>query len=63
MKADLHIHCHYSEDSWAKIGDIIENAVRRGIRCIAITDHDEFRAHLDIHDDRVIVIPAEEVFS
>ena len=63
MKADLHIHCHYSEDSWAKIGDIIENAVRRGIRCIAITDHDEFRAHLDIHDDRVIVIPAEEVSS
>ena len=63
MKADLHIHSHYSEDSWAKIEDIIEAAVRNDIRCIAITDHDEFRAHLDIHDDRVIVIPAVEVSS
>ena len=63
MKADLHIHSHYSEDSRAKIEDIIETAVRNDIRCIAITDHDEFRAHLDIHDDRVIVIPAVEVSS
>lgn len=63
MKADLHIHSHYSEDSWAKIDDIVESAVRNGIRCIAITDHDEFRAHLDIHDERLIVIPAEEVSS
>lgn len=63
MKADLHIHCHYSEDSWAKIEDIIETAVKNGIGCIAITDHDEFSAHLDIHDERVIVIPAEEVSS
>ena len=63
MKADLHIHSHYSEDSRAKIEDIVETAVRNDIRCIAITDHDEFRAHLDIHDDRVIVIPAVEVSS
>ncbi len=63
MKADLHIHSHYSEDSWTKIDAIIKSAVKHGIRCIAITDHDEFRAHLDIKDDRVIVIPAEEVSS
>lgn len=63
MKADLHIHSHYSEDSRARVEDIVEAAVSNGIRCIAITDHDEFRAHLDINDDRVIVIPAEEVSS
>lgn len=61
MKADLHIHSHYSEDSKARIEDIVENAVSNGIGCIAITDHNMFEAHRDIDDNRLIVIPAEEV--
>ena len=39
MKCDLHIHSNYSHDSGAKIEEIVETAIERGIDCIAITDH------------------------
>ena len=63
MKADLHVHSCYSEDGHSKPQEIIDAAVARGIGCIAVTDHNEFRAHLEMNDDRVIIIPAEEVSS
>ena len=63
MKADLHVHSCYSEDGHSKPQEIVDAAVARGIGCIAVTDHNEFRAHLEMDDDRVIIIPAEEVSS
>jgi predicted metal-dependent phosphoesterase TrpH len=40
MKFDLHIHSHRSYDSVASVKNIIENAKKRGLSGIAITDHE-----------------------
>lgn len=37
--ADLHIHTHYS-DSTSSPQEVVEQAVKAGLQCIAITDHD-----------------------
>lgn len=64
MKADLHVHTSYSPDSKAKPEDVVRAAKERGIGCIAITDHNSFKAYFDVRDSTdVIVIPAEEVSS
>jgi len=37
--ADLHIHTHFS-DSTSSPGEVVEQAHKNGLSCIAITDHD-----------------------
>ena len=37
--ADLHIHTHYS-DSTSSPEEVVDEAVKNGLSCIAITDHD-----------------------
>ena len=39
MKADLHIHSHFSADSVSKPESILATAADRGIGLIAVTDH------------------------
>lgn len=39
MKADFHVHTHFSKDSNATPREQVEAAVRRGLRTICITDH------------------------
>jgi predicted metal-dependent phosphoesterase TrpH len=39
-KADLHVHTWYSYDSFARIRSVLKNAIERGIKVLAITDHD-----------------------
>ena len=64
MKADLHIHSTYSKDGKSTPEEIVNAALEKGLGCIAVTDHNEFRAHIDLKDEtRIIVIPAEEVSS
>ena len=64
MKADLHVHSLYSPDSKAKLEDIIAVAKDRGIGCLAITDHNEFKAYEQLKDRKdIIIIPGEEVSS
>lgn len=43
MLVDLHIHTRYS-DGHSSPGAIIKVAIKRGIHCIAFTDHDDCRA-------------------
>lgn len=64
MKADLHIHSLYSNDGKSTIEEIINSAVFRGLKCIAVTDHNSFESydHLKGQKD-LIVIPGEEVSS
>jgi len=38
-KADLHVHSKYSRDGFSSVKDILENAKKRGMDVIAITDH------------------------
>lgn len=64
MKADLHVHSCYSNDGISRPGKILDRCVRKGFGCVAITDHNSFSAYGEVKDDqRVIVIPAEEVSS
>lgn len=64
MKADLHIHSSYSNDGRVNPAVIVDIALKRGLGCIAITDHNNFEAYDEIKDDgRIIVIPGEEVSS
>jgi predicted metal-dependent phosphoesterase TrpH len=65
MKADLHIHSHYSLDGHSTPQEIVAMAVERGLGCVAVTDHNRFRAYHQIKDNEqgIIIIPAEEVSS
>ena len=43
LKFDLHIHSHYSFDSLTKPQTIAEQAIKKGLDGIAITDHNVFK--------------------
>jgi hypothetical protein len=43
LKADLHVHSSYSEDSFIKPLKIVEICQKKGINCLAITDHNEIK--------------------
>lgn len=70
IRADLHNHTHFSPDSILSPEQLVEHCLRRGIHCIAVTDHNTVRGGLEasrivaerqIADLRVIV--GEEVRS
>jgi predicted metal-dependent phosphoesterase TrpH len=64
IKADLHIHTHYSMDSQNQLDKIIERCQELGINCIAIADHGTAEGGLEmqkIAPFRVIV--AEEILT
>ncbi len=64
MKADLHVHSCYSNDGVSKPQQIIDMAIEMGLGCVAITDHNSFKAYFDVKDnDKIIVVPGEEVSS
>jgi len=64
MKADLHVHTLFSLDGRTTLDQLVKTAVDRGIGCIAVTDHNEFKAYDLLKDCKdVIIIPAEEVSS
>lgn len=50
IRADLHCHTCYSHDSFAAVGAVLEQAVRRGLTHLAITDHDEVEGALRARD-------------
>lgn len=61
MKADLHCHSHYSYDSLAKIKAMIEEAKRKGLDAIAITDHDNAKAWEEAKKANFPIILGEEI--
>ncbi|MCL2890752.1 MAG: PHP domain-containing protein [Methanomassiliicoccaceae archaeon] len=64
MRADLHIHSTFSKDGLSTVEEIIESARAKGLRCIAISDHNNFDAYDIASECRdIIVVPAEEVSS
>jgi len=80
-KFDLHIHSCYSENlygtrlfsppSKSLPEDIIKTAIKKGIKVIAVTDHDNINGSLKTieiskqkkYEDKIIVIPSVEVSS
>lgn len=67
MKCDLHTHSHYSYDSNSSIKEIIDAAIKKGIDCMAITDHDKIQGAFEAieyaKNKPILVIPAIEVKS
>lgn len=64
MKADLHVHSTYSSDGRTTPQKIIESAADHGLGCVAITDHNSFKAFYDVKNNgRIIIVPGEEVSS
>ncbi len=41
LRADLHSHSHYSRDSVISPRSLIDGCVRKGVSCVAVTDHNE----------------------
>ena len=41
MNADFHMHTNFSSDSEAAPEEMIEEAIRRGLHTICITDHQD----------------------
>ncbi len=48
LKADLHVHTRYSSDSISSPEKIVRHCIKRGINCLAITDHDEIAGALEV---------------
>ena len=64
MKADLHVHTMFSKDGRTTMEQLLQKAEEEGIGCIAVTDHNEFKAFDLLKDNgKIIIIPAEEVSS
>jgi len=64
MKADLHIHSIYSNDGRSTLEQITDAALSRGLGCIAVTDHNSFKAYDLLKDRRdMIIVPGIEVSS
>jgi predicted metal-dependent phosphoesterase TrpH len=63
IRADLHCHTCYSHDSFAAVAVVLEQAARRGLTHLAITDHDEVEGALRARDKNhsVAIIIGTEV--
>lgn len=69
LHADFHSHTNYSRDSVVSPQTFIDTCVRKGINCIAVTDHNEIEGAFVIEKlalrqaqgERIKVIVGEEV--
>ncbi len=48
LKADLHVHTRYSEDSISSPEKIVQHCLKVGINCLAITDHNEISGAFEV---------------
>ena len=64
LKADLHVHTRYSEDSLSPPEKIVQHCIKRGINCLAITDHNTITGAVEVkHLAPFKVIIGEEIFT
>jgi len=67
MKCDLHIHTSFSYDSKTLPKTIVETAFKRGVDCLAITDHGEIKGAIEAEnyakDKSILIIPGIEIKS
>ena len=64
LKADFHMHTWHSKDCGTPPRDLARRAVKVGLTCIAVTDHNTIRGGLDVRElapPELRVIVAEEV--
>jgi predicted metal-dependent phosphoesterase TrpH len=64
FKADFHIHSKYSMDSKTTLEQIIQTCQRKGLNCIALSDHGSIEGALKIKQIAPFyVIVAEEILT
>ena len=67
MKCDFHVHTHYSYDSTASAREMVEAALKKGIDCLVIADHQEIKGAFEAIDysqgKPLLIIPGVEVKS
>ena len=64
LRADLHVHTHYSTDSGATTKSIVDRCLETGLNCIAITDHNTIQGALELQGTApFMVIVGEEIKS
>jgi predicted metal-dependent phosphoesterase TrpH len=64
LKADLHVHTRYSEDSLSPPEKIVQHCIKRGINCLAITDHNTITGAVEVKRLAPFkVIIGEEIFT
>jgi predicted metal-dependent phosphoesterase TrpH len=64
LKADLHVHTRYSEDSISPPEKIVQHCLKVGINCVAITDHNEISGAFEVKRIAPFkVIIGEEILS
>ena len=66
VPVDLHMHSLHSHDSKTKVDLILEQAVKRGVRAISITDHDNLGGSLEAMEKapaNLLVVPGMEITS
>ncbi|MCL4442304.1 MAG: PHP domain-containing protein [Firmicutes bacterium] len=62
LKADLHTHTEYSPDCLTSVDKVIDSCHKRGLGCIAVTDHNEIRGALLLQEKAPFkVIVGEEI--
>ncbi len=64
IKADLHVHTTYSNDSLITPKDLVFYAKRRGLTAVAVTDHNQLSGAYKIAKETdFLIIPGMEVSS
>jgi hypothetical protein len=64
LRIDLHTHTHYSPDAITSPRRFVEACQRKGITCVAVTDHDTMRGALAVQEIAPFrVIVGEEICS
>lgn len=61
LRFDLHVHTFFSKDSLIDPKLLSKIAELRGLKGIAITDHDVFGAHRRVEKSNILVIPGMEI--
>ena len=65
LKVDFHVHTEASHDCESSVEEVIEEAQRKGMDAIAITDHDSVGSHekaFELAEDKdLIIIPGIEI--
>ena len=64
LKGDFHMHTHYSRDCGTAPKDLVEHAMKVGLTCIAVTDHNAVSGAFEVEQlapPELKVIIAEEI--